>query len=115
MALLLGDEDFPRPVVEGLRQLGHDVVAARDRGLTGRGVPDADILAAATAEGRAVLTRNGWDYIRLDRQSQEHAGIVVCSDDPDFPGQAARIHAAVTAAGDLSGQLIRVNRPARQP
>jgi hypothetical protein len=32
---------------------------------------------------------------------------------PDFAGQAARIHAAITALPLLAGQLIRVNRPPR--
>jgi hypothetical protein len=33
--LLYADEDFPFPVVEQLRQLGHDVLTAQEDGRTG--------------------------------------------------------------------------------
>lgn len=114
MALLLSDEDYPQPVVEELRRLGHDIATVRERGLDNQGFPDFGVLALATAEGRAVLTINRWDFIRLHRRNQQHSGIVACTDDPDHAGLAGRIHDAVTAAGDLRGQLIRVNRPPRQ-
>ena len=114
MALLLADEHFPLPVVEGLRQLGHDVVTVRDLGLDNQGFPDSGVLARATVEGRAVLTENRWDYVRLHRQGQQHAGIVSPSKDSDHAAATTRIHAAVTAAGDLTGQLIRVNLPPRE-
>jgi hypothetical protein len=39
------------------------------------------------------------------------ASFVVCTEDRDYAGQAARIDAAAAAAGPLDGQLIRVNRP----
>ncbi len=111
MARLYSNENFPIPVVEELRRLGHDVVSIQERGRAGEGVPDPDALAMATAEGRAVLTLNRRDFVRLHAASDAHAGIVVCTVDPDFAGQAARIHAAVTQYPDLRGQLIRVNRP----
>lgn len=113
MAFFLADEQFPLPVVEELRRLGHDLVTVRDRGLDNQEFPDAGVLALATAEGRAVLTENRWDFVRLHRQNPHHAGIVSPSPDPDRVAVAARIHAAVVAAGDLRGQLIRVNRPPR--
>jgi hypothetical protein len=108
---LYSNENFPIPVVDELRRLGHDVVSIQERGHAGEGVPDPDVLAMATSEGRAVLTLNRRDFIRLHAASQQHAGIIVCTVDPDFVGQASRIHAAVAATGDLTGQLIRVNRP----
>jgi hypothetical protein len=111
VAQLYSNENFPIPVVEELRRLGHDVVSILDRGRAGEGVPDPEVLSLATAEGRAVLTWNRRDFIRLHNQNQKHAGIIVCTADQDFIGQAARIHAAITAAGELKDQLIRVNRP----
>ncbi|MBX9625774.1 MAG: DUF5615 family PIN-like protein [Gemmataceae bacterium] len=113
MALLLSDEQYPFPVVEALRRLGHDVVTVKDRGRDNQGFPDPGVLALATAEGRAVLTGNRRDFIRLHRQTPQHAGIIVCTDDRDYPALAARVDAAVMAAGDLRGRLIRVNRPPR--
>ncbi|HYH67891.1 MAG TPA: DUF5615 family PIN-like protein [Urbifossiella sp.] len=108
---MYADEDFPLETVAELRHLGHDVVTVADRGLARKKVPDDQVLAAAVADDRVVLTENRWDFIRLHRQSAAHAGIVVCTRDSDFLGLAARIDAAVAAAGDLHGQLVRVNRP----
>lgn len=111
MACLYSDENFPAPVMEALRQLGHDGVSILERGRAGEGVPDAAVLALATAEDRAVVTLNRRDVIRLHNSNPRHAGVVVGTADPDFPAQARRIHEAVEAAGDLTGLLIRVNRP----
>lgn len=111
MAQLYSNENFPMPVVEELRQLGHDVVTILDSGRAGEGVPDPEVLALATAAGRAILTLNRRDFIRLHRRDAGHAGVIVCTADADFAGQASRIHAALEQAGDLHGQLIRVNRP----
>jgi transposase InsO family protein len=41
-----------------------------------------------------------------------HAGIIVCTLDLDFAGQARRIHAAIAPLTTLAGCLVRVNRPA---
>ena len=56
--LLYADEDFSYPVVEALRQLGHDVMTAQDDGRTG--TADPQILARAHSLGRAVLTGRPW-------------------------------------------------------
>ena len=108
MANLLADEQFPLPVVRNLRARGHDVVTAQDAGLTG--AADPDVLAAATADGRAVLTYDR-DYIRLHKSGVTHAGIVFASEDLDFDALADRIHTALEANPDLTGLLVRVYRP----
>lgn len=113
MARFYSNENFPRPVVEQLRSLGHDVLTIQERGRASEGVSDMDVLSMAVAEDRAVLTLNRRDFIQLHGQQPMHAGIVVCTVDPDFERQAQRIHAAIVACGDLNGQLIRVNRPSR--
>jgi Domain of unknown function (DUF5615) len=110
VARLYSNENFPFPVVELLRLLGHDVVTILDRGRAGEGVSDTDVLRLATAEGRAVLTLNRKDFFRLHRDDTGHAGIVACKVDPEFVGMARRIHDSVIGSGDLAGQLIRVNR-----
>ena len=58
MARLYADEDFPFPVVERLRQLGHDVLTTLEAGRANQRVSDADQLAFATSLGRAGLTRD---------------------------------------------------------
>lgn len=111
MALLYSNENFPRPVVEELRRLGHDVLTVLEAGKAEQAIGDAEVLAFAKGLGRAVLTLNRKHFIRLHREQPLHAGIVVCTYDPDFVGQAERIHAALQLQPQLSGQLVRVNRP----
>lgn len=112
MARLYADENFPLPVVEELRRLGHDVLTLPEVGQAGQAIPDEAVLAFACANHRAVLTLNRKHFIRLHLAQPEHAGIIVCTFNPDFRGQAERIHVAIEAENQLFGQLIRVNRPA---
>ena len=111
MARLYANENFPLPVVEGLRRLGHDVLTVQESGRANQRIPDADVLAFAVGEERVVLTLNRRDFVFLHERSQTHRGIIVCTEDPDFDAQTERIHRAVLAAGDLTGQLVRVLRP----
>jgi len=111
MARLYTNENFPLPVVEKLRQLGHDVLTIQETGKAEQSTPDEEILAFASAQGRVVLTLNRKHFIRLHRTNPEHAGIIVCTFDPDFIAQARRIHAAIASKAQLLDQLIRVNRP----
>ena len=92
MARLYTNENFPQPVAEELRRLGHDVLTVQEAGNAGRAVPDEQVLAFAREQRRAVVTLNRKHFIRLHEQHPDHAGIVVCTFDPDFAGQARRIH-----------------------
>src|SRR5688572_33358952 len=105
MARLYANENFPLPVVLELRRLGHDVLTIQETGRAGQATPDEAVLDFATAEGRAVLTLNRKHFIRLHHAKPDHGGIVACTFDVDFGGQAARIDAELT--GDLRGRLIR--------
>jgi predicted nuclease of predicted toxin-antitoxin system len=96
-----------------LRTKGHDVVTAFDAGNAGRAVSDEEVLTYATNDGRVVLTLDRRDFIRLHREKPAHAGIVVCTQDPDPEAQADRIHAAINGASVVAGQLLRVARPPR--
>lgn len=113
MARLYANENFPRQVVEALRDLGHDVLTAREAGLDNQRIEDVDVLTYAINDHRAVITINRRDFKRLHRQQPTHRGIIVCSADADTAGQAQRIHAAISAYNTLDGLLVRVNRPAR--
>ena len=112
MARLYANENFPLPVAEELRRLRHDVLTIHETGKAGQSVSDEAVLAFARADGRALLTLNRKHFIRLHNEQPHHAGIIVCTFDPDFVGQAHRIHEAIESQAQLSGQLIRVNRPA---
>jgi hypothetical protein len=112
MARCYADENFPLPVVEVLRHFGHEILTTAESGRAGQAIPDADVLAFAVAEQRVVLTLNRRHFIRLHQTTPEHAGIVVCTVDPDFAALAQRIHTALEVHPQMAGQLIRVNRPA---
>jgi len=113
MARLYANENFPLLVVVELRRLGHDVLTGHEAGKANQATPDAELLTFAASDKRAVLTLNRKHFIALHAERPDHAGIVVCTVDADFLGQAQRIHQAIVAQGELAGRLIRVNRPAR--
>ena len=112
MARLYADENFPLPTVIELRRLGHDVLTIQEDGKANQRYPDIALLSVASAQRRSLLTTNRKHFIRLHLESSEHQGIVVCTFDPDFARQAARISRAIEACESLPGSLIRVNRPA---
>jgi Domain of unknown function (DUF5615) len=111
MARLYADEDFSYPVTERLRQLSHDDLTTHEAGQTGQGIQDTSVLAFATAAGRAVLTFNRRQFIRLHAELSSHTGIIVCTRDDDVPALVNRIHPQPQSAPLLQGQLLRVNRP----
>jgi hypothetical protein len=111
MARLYANENFPLPVVERLRQLGHDVLTTIEAGKHDQSLPDEEVLAFAISEGRAILTMNRKHFIRLHSAHRQHHGIIVCTFDRDFSGQADRIHTAIASTHSLDGQLFRVYRP----
>lgn len=111
MARLYSNENFSFQVVEELRRLGHDLLTIQETGKANQRFPDEEVLAFASADNRVVLTINRKHFIRLHRARGKHAGIIVCTYDRDFVGQAHRIDQAIKQHDTLSGQLIRVNRP----
>ncbi|MDZ4286326.1 MAG: DUF5615 family PIN-like protein [Prosthecobacter sp.] len=112
-ARLYSNENFHRLVVEALREMGHNVVTSLDAGRANQRIPDDEVLKFAAGDGRAVLTFNRLHFVRLHRKTNgRHAGIIVCSEDHDIRALAQRINQAIVDSGTLSGQLLRVNRPA---
>jgi len=110
MTRFLADENFPFPVVEALRRLGFDVVTLTDLGVAGRALPDEAVLKLASSHSRAVVTLNRKHFIRLHRSAADHAGIIVCSFDLDFDGQAERIRSAIGERSSIAGHLLRIDR-----
>ena len=111
MARFYADEQFPFPVVELLRSLGHDVLTVQEAGNADQRIPDDEVLAFAISQERAILTINKYDFIRLHRRDDDHFGIVVCSNNRNWEQFAARINDAVTAETSLRKKLISVVRP----
>lgn len=99
MKLLL-DEHHDPAVARALRERGHDVAAVAERDDL-RGRADADVFAAAGAEGRAVVTENVRDYAGLVKHAgdldETHAGVVFTSPSryPRVPDARARLTEAL--------------------
>ncbi len=112
MARCYANENFPFPTVQALRGLGHDVLTTVESGRAGQAIPDAEVLAFAVAAERIVITLNRRHFVRLHHTTSTHAGMIVCTFDPDFAALAQRIHTALEAHPQMGGQLVRVRRPA---
>lgn len=98
-------------MIKELRQLGYDVLTIQETGKAEQSLADEKVLAFASKENRLLLTLNRKHFIRLHKEQPDHAGIIVCSFDPDFISQAHRIHAAIESQSQFSGKLLRINRP----
>jgi predicted nuclease of predicted toxin-antitoxin system len=100
---LLLDEMLTGTIAEQLRAHGHDATAVVDNpALTG--LADDEILAAAAADGRALVTTNVKDFVPLDHRhkasGRTHAGLVLVST-KTFPQDRAFIGALVAALDKL--------------
>ncbi len=105
------DENFPLPVVAELRRLGHDVLTAFEDGRANRAIPDDAVLTRSHKLVRVLLTINRSDFRLLHAAGHAHAGIVICTFDIDFIGQARRIDETCAEVADMDGELVRVTRP----
>ncbi len=105
LKLLLDVHHSPR-AAERLRGAGHDVEAAGDDPVL-RTLPDDDLLRAATATGRAVVTENARDFDRLVRAwaatDEHHAGVIFTSPRRFHRGSGAYPDDLVAALTELLG------------
>lgn len=111
---IYADENFPFRTIIELRRLGHDILTALGDKKANKAISDNDVLAHADELKRAVLTLNRKDFKRLHEQNLNHAGIILCTEDPDRIGQARRISEKISGLENLNNQLVRVYRPSRQ-
>jgi hypothetical protein len=88
MANIYSNENFPFPVVEKLRQLGHDVLTMQEAGQTGQSMSDEAVMDFARTTSRTLITLNRKHFIYLHSRQMGHSGIIVCSFDPNFEGFA---------------------------
>lgn len=109
--LFYADENFPLAVVTELRNLGHDILTAFEDERANQKIPDDEVLQRAIELERAVLTINRIDFKRLHNANENHAGIIICTFDADFIGQAQRIDTACKEFSEIKNQLVRVYRP----
>ena len=107
---LLLDEMFTDDIAQQLRSQGYDVISVvADPALIG--LPDDQILAHATIEGRALVTANIKDFIPLDTRyraaDQSHAGLVLVST-KTFPQSRGFPSAVTTALAALLGNTAKI-------
>ncbi len=103
MARFYSNENFPLPVVEELRKLGHDVLTTEEADKSDQAISDEEVVSFSTSRNRAVLTFNRKHFIRLHKTGMEHSGIIVCTFDIDFQGLALRINEAVEPEKNCQG------------
>jgi len=121
---VLLDEQISPAVAQALRRRSHDVVAVGERrGLLSR--PDLDVLVAAAAEGRIVVSENIRDFARLGAHRlpsrQWHHGVVLVSR-RGFPGSRDGFGLLIRALDvllathpgddDLVGEVVWLKRAA---
>jgi len=96
MRLLL-DAHFDPAVAQAFRERGHDVVSVLDLGPHRYQAADAELLAFASTEQRAVVTRNVRDFVLLHSfwagEDRSHAGIVL-------------VHARTIPEGDRGTEIL---------
>lgn len=109
--LFYADENFPLDTVAELRNLGHDCLTALEDERANKKIPDEKVLERAAELGRAILTINRIDFKKLHDSTSEHTGIVICTFDADFTGQAKRIDAACEKLKEIKNQLVKIYRP----
>ena len=107
---LLLDEMFTDDIAQQLRTKGYDVISVvTDPALVG--LPDDQILAYATAEGRALVTANIKDFVPLDARyhaaDQSHAGLILVST-KTFPQNRGFPSAVTTALATLLSGTAKI-------
>jgi hypothetical protein len=96
------DQHVPRPVSQGLRRHGIDVLTAQEAGRCG--LLDPDQLAFATAAGRVLVTFDA-DFLALHRAGVPHGGIAWCPEQKYGMGQL--IQALLLVHGVLDRDAMR--------
>src|SRR3979411_669464 len=101
------DEMYPAPLAEALRAAGIETCPAAELGLAGRS--DADLFAAAVAQGYAVLTENVADFTRIAAEQltagHHHPGVLTAPSSR-FARRAAGRSALVTAVRNFASQHV---------
>ena len=81
------DENVPIAIAEALARRGIDVTTTPETGLLGE--DDASQLAYCVREQRVLVTQD-MDFLRLDRDGSDHAGIACCAVGTRTIGQVVR-------------------------
>jgi hypothetical protein len=101
---------FSDDIAEQLRAKGYDVISVvADPALVG--LPDDQVLAYATTEGRALVTTSIKDFVPLDGRyraaGQSHAGLVLVST-KTFPQNRGFPSAITTSLAALLNGTVKI-------
>lgn len=110
MARLYANENFPLEVVIRLRELGHDVLTTHEAGKSNQRIEDDAVLHFAISTDRSVITLNRRDFIRLHQAVPFHSGMIVCTENRDYPDFAGKIDKVIRETEPLANKLVRVER-----
>lgn len=116
MKLLL-DNHYSPLIAKGLRERGHDVVAAIEEGW--HEDDDESLLALGVGEQRVILTNNVRDFAGIAQrwavQGRSHCGMIFTSDSSrprtmDAVGRYVDdLHALLTAHREIDGFVDRIH------
>jgi|ERR1700677_4506684 predicted nuclease of predicted toxin-antitoxin system len=97
---ILADENFPRPIVESLRQQDHDVLWART---DSPGLRDHTLLERAEADGRIVFTldKDFWQIALQRPIPLKRSGVILLRVFPAIPENL----------GPLVDSILRADQP----
>ena len=89
------DEDVEVLLADLVRSKGFDAITTRDAGRHNRSEPDAEQLAFAASQDRAIVTHNRDDFSRLHREyldlQRPHSGIFIAIRRPTIYHVARRL------------------------
>jgi hypothetical protein len=107
MVKVLLDEMYAVKLAQALRDQGIDAVTVAEFGMAGRS--DADVFAAATDGGHALLTENVSDFARLSSEhvvgGRHHFGVLIALSSR-FPRRPAGYGAIVAAVAAVAGDRL---------
>jgi predicted nuclease of predicted toxin-antitoxin system len=113
LRLLVDEDSQARTLVRLLVEAGHDVLTADAAGLNS--LEDAEVLARAHDEQRALLTRNCSDFLALHEERSPHFGILAIYQDADLSKnmsyvEIVRAISNLEASGvEIPGEILVLN------
>jgi predicted nuclease of predicted toxin-antitoxin system len=101
---ILADENLPRPLIDALRERGHDVLSAVE---SLSGMTDQAIVVRATAEGRIIFTFDkDFGELAVRFRAVGHAGVVLFRLSGASPEEDnARALASIESRNDWEGHF----------
>ena len=100
MSRLLADENIPLPAVNALRAAGHDVQAIQE---TAPGASDEDVLAAARAQSRILLTFDlDMGHLVFERALGVPPGVLLIRDVPSSLAETVQLIITLLERSDIT-------------